>query len=156
MSDDRVKSAHTLVTRQGPPFCFCNMIAKNGPRGINSCWWAGSTIRETSEGWPLLTEVKTEVNGDLKSANKRNSFLVGSWGCQAGTRCLFLWLSCSSRPNTNIFFPHGTLFQFLCAHQGHWSPSPSKLARQPYWVAYLLLCISERKSWSADQNKIEN
>ncbi len=36
-------------------------------------------IRETREGWPLLT-VETEVNGDSKSANERDPSMVGSLG----------------------------------------------------------------------------
>ena len=43
-----------------------------------------------------------------------------------------LRLGCSSRPNTKYFFPHRTLL----------SPSPSKLGRQPCWVACLLVCVS--------------
>jgi hypothetical protein len=37
----------------------------------------GGDIRETREGWPLLT-VGTEVNGDLKSTNETGPPLVDS------------------------------------------------------------------------------
>jgi hypothetical protein len=44
-------------------------------------------IRETREGWPLLT-VETEVNRDSKSANERGPSLVGlvRWAYRGGTR----------------------------------------------------------------------
>ncbi len=45
-------------------------------------------------------------------------------------------LGCSNLPSTKYLFPHRTLFQFLCPHR------PSKLGRQPCWVAYLLVCVS--------------
>ncbi len=50
-------------------------------------------LRETREGWPLLT-VETEVNGDSKSTNERGSSLVGSWGLSRQKRDFFvlLWL----------------------------------------------------------------
>jgi hypothetical protein len=44
-------------------------------------------------------------------------------------------LGCSYLPSTKYLFPHRTLFQFLCPHR------PSKLGRQPCWVAYLLVCV---------------
>jgi hypothetical protein len=40
----------------------------------------------------------------------------------------------------NIFFSHHTIFQFICL------PSPSKLGRQPCWVACLLVCVSGLES----------
>ncbi len=43
-------------------------------------------VRETREGWPLLT-VETEVNGgDTKRTNERSSFLFGSLGLSCRTR----------------------------------------------------------------------
>ncbi len=44
------------------------------------------------------------------------------------------WLHQSAQ--YKIFFPHHTLFQFK-------SPSPSKPGIQPWWVACLLVCVSD-------------
>ncbi len=75
--------------------------------------------RETREGWPLLT-VEIEVNGDSKNTNERGPSFDGSLGfCSV--------LGCSSRPSTKYFFPRHKL-------------SPSKLGRQPCWVACLCSC----------------
>ncbi len=59
---------------------------------------------------------------------------------------ILLWFFCgASRAVTRAFvlswrtnryiFPHRTLFQFM-------SPLPSKVGRQPCWVACLLVCVS--------------
>ncbi len=48
---------------------------------------------------------------------------------------IFVLFGYSSRYSTKHFFPHRTLFQSF-------SPSPSKLGRQPCWVACLLVCVS--------------
>ncbi len=50
-----------------------------GVGDFHQCSRYGGTIRETREGWPLLT-VETEVNGDSKSTNEKGPFLVGSLG----------------------------------------------------------------------------
>jgi hypothetical protein len=71
----------------------------------------------TSQAQRLLT-VETEVNGDSKSTNERGPSLVGSfrWARRAGRRNFILhWLLWSAR--YKIFFPHRTLFQFMCPHR---------------------------------------
>jgi hypothetical protein len=88
----------------------------------------GST-REIGDGWPLLT-VETVVNGNSKRTNERGPFLVGSLGLSYWYKRILFCLDCSSRLSTKYFFPHSTLFQQL-------SSSPSKLVRQPCWVACL-------------------
>ncbi len=45
-------------------------------------------------------------------------------------------LGCSSRPKTKYFFPHRTLFQFICPH----SPSPTKLGTGQAAVLGRLSC----------------
>ena len=63
-------------------------------------------IRETRDGWPLLT-VETDVNGDSKSTNERGPSLVGSlWACRAGFCSA---LAALVGPVKYIFFPHRTL-----------------------------------------------
>jgi hypothetical protein len=63
-------------------------------------------IRETREGWPLLT-VETEVIGDSKSTNERGPPWLVRWSC----------LAAPVGPRTKyIFFPHRTLFQCRCPH----------------------------------------
>ena len=47
--------------------------------------WRSQKTRETREGWPLLT-LETEVNGDSRSTNERDSSLVGSLGSLCGAR----------------------------------------------------------------------
>ncbi len=51
-------------------------------------------------------------------------------------RRFLFYLGCSNPPSTIFFIPHRTLFQFFCPHL------PSKLGRQPCWVACLLICVS--------------
>jgi hypothetical protein len=54
--------------------------------------------------------------------------------CRAGTRNLWYCLGCPSRPCTKYFFSStGTISL---------TPLPSKLGRQPCWVACLLVCVS--------------
>jgi hypothetical protein len=71
----------------------------------------------------MLT-VETEVNGDSKSTNERGPSLVGSLGLTCRYKRFLFCLMCSSRSvhNISIHFPQ--------------SPSPSKLGRQPCWVAW--------------------
>jgi hypothetical protein len=73
-------------------------------------------VRETREGWPLLT-IETEANGDSKSTNVN----VGSLAGHAGTSDFCpAPLAALVGPVENIyFFPHHTLFQFICP------PSPA-------------------------------
>ncbi len=37
------------------------------------------------------------------------------WARHAGTRDFYLAFVCSGEPNTKYFFPHRTLFQFMCS-----------------------------------------
>ncbi len=85
---------------------------------------------ETRNAWPLLT-VETEVNGDSKSTNESGLWLV-RWACRAGTRDFCSVLEALVSPVQNIF---DTISVPV-------SPSPSKLGRQPCWVACLLVCVS--------------
>ncbi len=79
--------------------------------------------RETTEGWPLLT-VETEVNGDSKSKNESGPFFVGSLGSSCRYKRFLSCLGCSSQLSTKYFFPHRTLFQFMCPHrQALWAGS---------------------------------
>jgi hypothetical protein len=75
--------------------------------------------------------VETEVNGDSKRTNARGPFLVSSLGllCKYKYTIFLSCLGCSSRPSTKFSIPL--------------SPSPSKLGRQPCWVACLLVCVSD-------------
>jgi hypothetical protein len=92
-------------------------------------------FRETREEWPLLT-VENKVNGDSKRTNERGPFLVGSLGLSCRYKRFLFCLDCSSRPQYKILFssPY-TISKPL-------SPQPSKLDRQPCWVACLLVCVS--------------
>jgi hypothetical protein len=93
-------------------------------------------IRDTWEGWPLLT-VETEVDGDLKSAYERGSSLVGSLGLLCRYKRFLFCLGCSSRPYTKYFFPHRTLFQYLCPQcPASWADSCAGTD------ACLLVCVS--------------
>jgi hypothetical protein len=82
------------------------------------------------------------------------------WSCPASTRDFFLpWLALVV-PVQNIFFL--TIYYF-----NYFIPSPSKLGRQPCWVACLLVCVSVhanrvasslskgdiRLQWSSVKNK---
>jgi hypothetical protein len=57
------------------------------------------------------------------------------WACRAGTRYLCSALAALVGPVENIFSSPYTISVTL-------SPSPSKLGRQPCWVACLLVCVS--------------
>jgi hypothetical protein len=65
-------------------------------------------------GGPRFT-VETAVNGDSKSTMKGVLSLLFRWACLVGTRDFCFCLGCSSQPSTKYFFPHRTLFPFLCA-----------------------------------------
>jgi len=52
---------------------------------------------------------------DSKRTNERGPFLVGFLGLSYWYKRFLFCLGCSSRPNTK-FFPHRTLFQFLCPY----------------------------------------
>jgi hypothetical protein len=58
--------------------------------------------RETKEGWPLLT-VETDVNGDSKTTNLKETSLVGL-GLSCRYKRFLFSLGCSGQPSTNIFF----------------------------------------------------
>jgi hypothetical protein len=50
------------------------------------------------------------------------------WACRAGTKSLLSCLGCSGQPCTKYFFPHRTLFRFMCPHRPatwavHWAGS---------------------------------
>ncbi len=90
---------------------------------------------QSREGWPLLT-VETGVNGDSKSTNEKVLPWLVCWACRAGTRDFCSAWAALVGPVQNIFFL--TVHYFNC-----WSPSPSKLGRQPCWVAWNLECVSD-------------
>jgi len=107
----------TVIPLPSPCYKYCTVV----------------TPRETREGWPLLT-CETEVNGDSKRANEMDPSLVGLLGLSCRYKRFLFCLGCFSRSSTKYFFlsPYTisiTLF-----------PSPSKLGRQPCWVACLLVC----------------
>jgi hypothetical protein len=72
-------------------------------------------IRETREGWPLVT-VEIEANGDSKSTNDRGPSLVGSLDSSCWYNRFLSGLGCSSQPSTKHYFPHHTLFHFISTH----------------------------------------
>ncbi len=79
--------------------------------------------RESREGWLLLAD-EAEVNRDSKSTNERGPSLVGSLGLSCWYNRFLSCFGCSSRPNIKYFFPHGTLFKFICPHRpASWSGS---------------------------------
>jgi hypothetical protein len=84
------------------------------------------------EGWTLLMTVETEVNGNSKGTNERGPSLVGSLGLLCRHKRFLFSLRCF---NGKIKCPHRTLFQSLC---------PYCPARQPCWVACLLVCLWKR------------
>jgi hypothetical protein len=92
-------------------------------------------LRETREGWPLLT-FETEVNGGSKSTNERGPSLIGSLGVSCWYQRFLFCLGCSSQPSTKYFF--SSLYTISI----HFSPLPSKLGMQSCWVACLLACVS--------------
>ncbi len=65
----------------------------------------------------MLT-VETEVNGDSKSTNDRGPSLVSSICLLCRYNRFLFSPGCSSRPNIIYFFPHRTLFLFLCPQTG--------------------------------------
>jgi hypothetical protein len=69
-------------------------------------------IRETREGWPLLT-VETEVNGNSKSTNEKSPSLVGSLGSSCRSIGFYPALAALVSPVQNICLTHRTLFQFM-------------------------------------------
>jgi hypothetical protein len=81
--------------------------------------------------------VEMEANGDSRSTYERDLSLVGSldssYFCPASAALV--------GPVQNIFFPRRTLFVSL-----HLSPSPGNLDRQSCSVAFLLICVSGKKS----------
>ncbi len=92
-------------------------------------------LRETKEGWPLLT-VETEVNGDSKSTNQRGSSLVVSLGLSCQYKRFLHCLGCSSQPNTNIFFlAVQKSVHFMCPHR------PGKLGSGQAVVLGRLACL---------------
>ncbi len=94
--------------------------------------WLLVWIRETREGWPLLT-VETEVRGDSK---EHKSFLGWFVRLIVLVQNIFFlpWLLYSAQ--YKIFFSSPYTISVPL------SPSPSKLGRQSCWVARLLVCVS--------------
>jgi hypothetical protein len=90
----------------------------------------GSVCVSQIAGWPLLT-VETEVKRDSKRSNKRGPFLVGSLGLPCRYKRFLFCLGCSWSAQYKYFFPHRTLFQFLCPH------CPASWPGSHGWVAYL-------------------
>jgi hypothetical protein len=92
--------------------------------------WVGGT-RETREGWHLLI-VETPVNGDSKSTNDRFHSLVG---LSVPVQEIFVLTGCSSWSSTKFFFPHRTLFKFICP--------PRQQAGQAVVLLrlYLIVCL---------------
>ncbi len=91
-------------------------------------------IKETREGWPLLT-VKTEVNGDSNRTNGRGPSWLFHYPCRPVQEILSC-LGCSSRPSTKYFSSSPDTISL------HLFSSSSKLSRQSCWVACLLICVS--------------
>ncbi len=89
--------------------------------------------RETRERWPLLTVEMRWMGIKRVQVKGALSWLV-SWACRAGTREFCSTLSALVGPVQNIFSSPYTISIPL-------SPSPSKLGRQPCWVACLLVSI---------------
>jgi hypothetical protein len=98
--------------------------------------------RETREGWPLLT-VETEMKRDSKSTKARKRSFTWSvrWACYAGTRDFCSALAALVGLAQNIFSSPYIISIPL-------SPSPSKLGRQPCWVACLSMCLW-KEPWSS-------
>jgi hypothetical protein len=88
--------------------------------------------REIERVWPLLT-VGTEASGNSRSTYERFLPWLVRWARHANTRDFVLpWLLKSSYNPQHIFSsPHTILL--------HLSPWPSKLGRQSYRVAFLLI-----------------
>ncbi len=109
--------------------------------------WIG--IRETREGWPLLT-VETGANAwGLLKTNEGGPSLVGSLGSSCQYK-RFLALSALDSTEQNIFFLTVYFFNFCVPD----SPSPSNLGRQSYRAACLWMCfgvcLSDWNSLSQD------
>jgi hypothetical protein len=85
-------------------------------------------------GWPLLT-VETEVNGDSKSTKEGVLPWLVRWACPVGTRDFW-------SVSAALFGPVRNIFSLLYAILIPLSPSPSKLGRQPCWVACFFVRVS--------------
>jgi hypothetical protein len=70
-------------------------------------------IKETREGWTLLTAVETELNGDSNSTKERGPSLVGSLDSLCSYNRFLPCLGCFSQPSTKYKIPHRTLFTIL-------------------------------------------
>jgi hypothetical protein len=57
--------------------------------------------------------IETEVDGCSKSTNEGGPSLV-RWVSRDGTRDFYPALAALVCPEQNIFFPHRTLFHFMC------------------------------------------
>ncbi len=93
------------------------------------------SIRETREGWPLLT-VGTWNWGEWGHKKDKCKGFFPGWffGLVVPVQILFV-LAALAGPVQNIFSSPYTISMPM-------SPSPSKLGRQPCWVASLLVCVS--------------
>ncbi len=87
--------------------------------GQNMFYNKGTVQRDvrglTRKGWSLLT-FETEVNGDSKGINERSPSLDGSLGLSCRYERFLFCIGRPSRPSSKYFFPHRTLFQFICHH----------------------------------------
>ncbi len=92
--------------------------------------------KATREWWSLLTVGPNWGEWGLREYKWKGvlSWLV-RWACRASTRDFFPALAGLVGPVQNTF---SSPFTFLISL----SPSPSKLGRQPCWVACLLVCVS--------------
>ncbi len=79
----------------------------------------------------------------LKEDKWKGSFLFGSFGLSCQYKRFLFYIGCSRRPSTKYFFPHRTpVTPLQYFNYSTLSPSPSKLGRQPCWVACLLVSVS--------------
>ncbi len=120
---------------EGMLLCICDCEAS---------FLCACNLKETREGCPGWL-LETEVNGVSKSANERGPSFIHV-ACRACTRDFCSALAALVGPVQNIFSSPYTISMPL-------SPSPSKLGRQPCWVACLLVCVCASNSPTANLRK---
>jgi hypothetical protein len=87
-------------------------------------------------GCPPLT-VETEANGDSESTYERGPSLVSSFGSSCRYKRFLSYLGCSCRLSAKYFFPHCTLFHFVCPHRpASWAGSCARST-----VSYYSMCL---------------
>ncbi len=104
----RTQRASVACYKLSWPSSWCSMKAQRDVQKWQNhctllCKWHIVAVKETREGWPLLT-VETEVNGDSESANESGPSLVGSLVSFCQYKILLPCLGCSGKPTTNNFF----------------------------------------------------